>query len=177
MDEKNNSVNSTISQSDFIISRAFDAPRALVWQAWTEEKHLQQWFGPKGVTIPVCKMDFRPGGSFHYCMRMPDGKEMWGKWLFREIVVAERLVLINCFSDANGGITRHPMSASWPLEMLSTTTFTEQNGKTTVTLRWAAHNATEEERRTFNTSHDGMNQGWTGTFEQLENYLVTLSTH
>ncbi|MEO8333302.1 MAG: SRPBCC family protein [Gallionella sp.] len=163
-------------KGDFVISRTFDAPRQLVWKAWTEEKHLKNWFGPKGVTISVSEMDLRPGGSFHYCMKLPDGKEMWGKWFFREIVAPERLVMINCFSDAKGGITRHPMSATWPLETFSTTTFTEHDCKTTLTLRWSAYNATEEERHTFDTSHASMTQGWTGTMDQLENYLATFST-
>jgi uncharacterized protein YndB with AHSA1/START domain len=162
---------------DFIISRTFDAPRDLVWRAWTEEAHLKNWFGPKGVTIPVCKLDFRAGGLFHYCMKTPDGHEMWGRWLFREITAPERIVWINSFSDANAGLTRPPFSETWPSEMLSTTTFSEHEGKTTINLRWAAYNATEEERHTFNTSHDSMQQGWTGTFEQLEAYLATLTKH
>jgi uncharacterized protein YndB with AHSA1/START domain len=159
---------------DFVISRVFDAPRDLVWKAWTEEDRLKEWFGPKGVTIPVCKMDLRPGGTCHYAMRMPNGQEMWGKWTFREIIAPERLVLISSFSDAAGGITRHPMSPTWPLETLSTTTFTETGGKTTLSIVWSPHNATEEERATFNGAHSGMTQGWSGTVEQLTAYLAKI---
>lgn len=161
----------------FVITRTFDAPRELVWKAWTDEAHLKNWFGPKGVTIPACKLDLRVGGIFHYCMRMPDGKEMWGKWTFREIVAPQRLVLVNSFSDANGGITRHPLSASWPLETLSTTTFTEQGGKTLLTIEWSPYNASAEERATFDAARPSMTQGWTGTFEQLEGYLAELTNH
>jgi uncharacterized protein YndB with AHSA1/START domain len=162
---------SPASAQTFAISRIFRAPRNLVWKAWTDVEHLQKWFGPSGCTIPTCKMDFKPGGIFHYCMRTSDGLEMWGKWTFLEIVKPERLVLIQSFSDKDGGITRHPLSADWPRETLSTTTFAESNGETTITLRWAAHNATEIERKTFDSSHASMQQGWGGTFAQLDRYL------
>lgn len=157
---------------EFVITREFDAPRELVWQAWTERERLRQWFGPKGFTMPVAKMDFRPGGSFHYCLQSPDGHKMWGKFIYREIVAPERIVLVNSFSDEAGGLTRHPMSPTWPLEMLATTTFAEHGGKTTLTVKWKPLNATEEERRTFDAAHGGMQQGWSGTFEQLATYLA-----
>lgn len=131
-----------------------------------------QWFGPAGVTIATARMDFRPGGSFHYCMRTPDGKEMWGKFVYREIIASRKIVLVNSFSDANGGLTRHPLSATWPLEMLSTTTFADVDGKTRLTIEWAPLNPTDEERKTFDSSHDGMRQGWSGTFGQLTGYLA-----
>ena len=97
----------------------------------------------------------------------PDGKEMWGRWVYREIVKPERLLFVASFSDEKGGLTRHPLAPSWPLEMLSTITFAEQGGKTAVTVRWAAINATEAERKTFEAGQDSMQQGWSGTFEQL----------
>src|SRR4051812_38103836 len=107
----------------FLVSRIFDAPRERVWKAWTEREELMKWFGPKGVTIQKAVLDLKPGGTFHYCMRTPDGKDMWGKWTFREIVAPEKLVLISTFSDEKGGITRHPMVPDWPQQTLSTTTF------------------------------------------------------
>lgn len=155
----------------FVISREFDAPRQRVWQAWTEVERLKQWFSPKGFTVIAAKMDFRPGGSYHYGMRTPTGQEMWGKWVFREIKAPERLVLVNSFSDAAGGMTRHPMSPTWPREMLSTSTFSEKNGKTTLTLEWLPVNATPEEIATFEAGREGMKMGWTGTMEQLIDYL------
>ena len=93
----------------FVISRVFDAPRDLVWKAWTERDRLMQWFGPKGFTMSTAKLDFRPGGSYHYGMRAPNGTDMWGKFRYREIVPQQQMVLINSFSDEAGGITRHPM--------------------------------------------------------------------
>src|SRR5882762_3903510 len=171
MNAKNNPTEES-STREFVITRVFDAPRELVWKAWTERDRLMQWFGPKGFTMSTAKMDFRPGGIFHYCLQSPDGKEMWGKFVYREIVAPERIVLVNSFSDEAGGITRHPMSATWPLEMLSTTTFIEQGGKTTLNLEWAPLNATEAERKTFDDAHEGMKGGWTGTFDQLAAYLA-----
>lgn len=156
----------------FGISYTFAAPRDLVWQAWTERERLMQWFGPAGVTITAARMDFRPGGAFHFCMRTPDGKEMWGKFAYREIVVPDKIVWVHSFSDEHGGLTRHPFSASWPLEMLSTTTFAGDGGNTRLTLEWTPLNPTEEERKTFDSSHDSMKQGWSGTFGRLVGYLA-----
>ena len=81
------------TERPFVISRTFDAPRKKVWQAWTERERLMQWFGPKGFTMPVAKVDFRPGGTCHSCLRSPEGHEMWGKFIYREIVIeAARLL-------------------------------------------------------------------------------------
>lgn len=163
---------SAADEGVFVMSRTFDAPRELVYKAWTEADRLAQWFGPKGFTMPTCKLDLRPGGVFHYQLRSPDGHAMWGKWVFREVVPPQRIVCVASFSDENGGVTRHPMSATWPLETLSETTFAEHEGKTILTLRWSAINATEEERKTFASSHAGMQGGWKGTMDQLEEYLA-----
>lgn len=95
----------------FVISRTFDAPRDFMFKAWTDPAHMQRWWGPKGVTVVHRQMDLRPGGSYHYGMRTPDGHDMWGKFVYREIVKPERIVWINSFSDARGGVTRHPGSA------------------------------------------------------------------
>ncbi len=160
------------AQREFVITREFDAPRDLVWKAWTERDRLMQWFGPKGFTMTQAKLDLRPGGIFHYCLRGPDGKDMWGKFVYREVEPPQRIVLVNSFSDEKGNLTRHPMSPTWPREMLSTTTFVERNGKTTITIRWSPLNPTDAERKTFDESHEGMKIGWTGTFDQLAEYLA-----
>jgi len=162
-------------EGDFVISRTFDAPRDLVFRVWTDPDHLKHWFSPKGFTVIHANMDLRPGGVYHYGLRMPDGKEMWGKWVFREIVAPERIVVVQSFSDPAGGFTRHPFAPDWPLETLATKTFVERGGRTTFTLRWAPWNATEAERRTFEAGRPGMQQGWGGTFEQLESYLAGIA--
>jgi uncharacterized protein YndB with AHSA1/START domain len=100
---------------------------------------------------------------------------MWGKFVYREIVSPERIVLINSFSNENGELVRHPMSPTWPLEMLSTFTFVEHDGKTTLTIRWSPYQATEAELKTFDDGRQGMNQGWTGTLDQLDAYLKKMT--
>ncbi len=122
--------------------------------------------------MPVAKMDFRPGGFFHYCLQSPDGKKMWGKFVYREIVAPERIVFVSSFSDETGALTRHPLSPTWPLEILSTITFAEQAGKTTVIVEWVPLDATESERKTFEAGHESMQKGWTGTLDQLADYLA-----
>ena len=156
----------------FEISRVFYAPRDRVWQAWTEAERLKQWFAPRGFKTTYNKLDLRPGGMYHYCLRMPDGKDMWGKWAISEVRKPEKLVFVVSFSDEKGGITRHPMSPNWPREMLSTVEFEEQRAKTKVTVHWVPlDTSTDLERKTFEDGRDGMKQGWGGTLDNLVEYL------
>lgn len=173
MAEKGNSSVMEPQKGEFVISRAFDVPREFMFKVWTDPEHMKRWWGPKGFRVVSYKMDLRPGGVYHYCIRSPDGHDMWGKFVYREIVKPERIVFVNSFSDEKGDTTRHPMSPTWPLEMLSTITFTEQAGGTTVTVRWAPLNATEEERKTFEAEFESMQKGWTGTMDQLTEYLAS----
>ena len=160
----------------FLITRVFDAPRELVFKAWTERETLAQWFGPKGSTVWVERFDLRPGGLCLYGIKMPNGTEMWGRWIFREISPPERLVLVNSFSDKDGGVTRHPLSPKWPLELLTTIILEAQGNQTKLTLQWAPLNATPEERQAFDDGRTSMNAGWTGTFDRLDNYLKPSKT-
>jgi len=155
----------------FVISREFDAPRELVWNAWTESERIKQWWGPKGAVVEYSKLDFRVGGMLHYCMRFAE-QEIWGKKVYRDITKPERIVFVNSFSDKSGGTTHHPMSPTWPLEMLTTVTFNEHGGKTTVTIEWIPINASAAELKTFDEGRDSMNQGWSGTLGQLAEYLA-----
>ena len=135
---------------------------------------MKEWWGPKGSTIVASKMDLRIGGIYHGAMRAPDGRVMWAKFVYREIAAPERLVWVHSFSDEAGGLTRHPLSSTWPLEMLTTVTFdNEAGGKTKVTIRWSPLNASAEEQKTFDAAHDSMRGGWGGTFDRLAAYLVT----
>lgn len=128
-------------EAAFEISREFNAPRELVFKAWTEAGRLAEWWGPKDFKIRVFKLDLRPRGIFHYSMTIPNGDEWWGRFVYREIVPPERLVFVNSFSGAEGGVTRAPFSPTFPLEVLSTITFTEHDGRTTLTLRGVPLNA------------------------------------
>lgn len=156
----------------FTLTRTFDAPRHLVWRAWTERDQLMRWFGPKGVTISTATLDFRPRGVFHYCMRFPDGNEIWGRWLFREIAAPERIVWINAFSDPFGQLVRPPFAERWPAEMLTSVTFEEVASRTRVTLQSSSYQATPDECDVFDRNHESMRMGWTGTFDQLEAHLA-----
>ncbi|MBW3624243.1 MAG: SRPBCC domain-containing protein [Armatimonadetes bacterium] len=157
---------------EFVVTRDFDAPRDLVWRAWTEADRLMRWFGPKGFAMHVAEMDLRPGGAFHYGLRSPNGQEMWGKWVFREIAPPERLAFLASFADEAGNTIRAPFSAEWPLELLSTVTFDERDGRTTLTMRSVPVNATEAERRTFEAGFKSMQAGWGGTLDQLDAHLA-----
>lgn len=160
---------------EFVISRVLDAPRALVWECFTKPERMKEWWGPKGVTVVKSDMDLRVGGKYLYGMQQQDGTVMWGRMLYREITPPERLVFINSFSDEVGGLTRHPLAPTWPIEMMSIFTFDEMpDGKTKFTVTWSPYNATEEERTTFDNGFDSMTGGWSGTLDKLENYLPAL---
>ena len=159
--------------SEFVVTRVFDAPLEQVWKALTEAERLVRWWRPKGFTIAHATLDLRPGGVFHYSMRSPDGHEMWGKFVYREVVAPEKLVFVVSFSDEAGNATRHPLSTTWPLEVLNTMTLTESARKTTLTLCGEPIHATEEERKTYDAGHDSMRKGFGGTFDQLAEYLAS----
>ena len=168
--------NTAVESTDraLVVTRVFDAPRDLVWKALTEPEHLEHWWGPKGFTSRVHKLELRPGGTFLYCQRSAEGREMWGKWVYREIVAPERLVIVSSFTDDKGNPARHPFEPNWPLEMLGTSTFTENRGRTTLTVRMVPLNATESERKTFFDGSNFMEEGFAGTFDKLDEYLATL---
>ena len=166
-------MSTTVAQKPFVIARTFNAPREVVFDAFTKPEEMKKWWGPKGFTMLASKMDFKVGGFYHYGMRAPDGAPMWGKFVYREIVRPERIVFINSFSDENGGVTRHPMAPDWPLQMITTFTFEDLGGgKTRFTTTSTAFDATEAERAVFDANHDSMTQGWTGTLDQLETHLA-----
>ncbi len=167
-------VNEKEKTKEFTITRVFNAPLSLVWQVHTDATHLAKWWGPKGFKMLKCKLDLRPGGMFHYGMESPDGQAMWGKFVYREVNPQTKLVFVVSFSDENGGYTRHPLAPIWPLETLNTMMLTENNGKTTLVLSGHPINASEEECNMFYSAFDGMNQGFKGTYDQLEEYLTTI---
>lgn len=161
-----------LAEGELSIARIFDAPRVLVWKCFTDPEHMKQWWGPKGCTIIASNMDLRVGGSYHGAMRDPAGRVIWAKFVYRRIVARELLVWEHSFSDEAGGLTRHPLSPTWPLRLLTTVTFEDApGGKTKLTLSWTPLDASEEERATFDAARDSMRGGWGGTFDQLATYL------
>jgi uncharacterized protein YndB with AHSA1/START domain len=116
------------NNNELVITRTFDAPRALVWQAWTDPKHIMQWWGPAGFNNEACESDLRVGGRFQLAMRAPDGNVYPCIGTFREIVNHERIVYDG---EATEG---HPCGAGIPPRAVVTISFAEQQGKTRLTL-------------------------------------------
>ncbi len=165
---------SPTADREIATSRVFDAPRGLVWKAWTEPGRLAGWWGPKGFAWAGGMMDLRPGGIFHYGLRTPDGKATtWGRFVYREVVEPSRLVFVVSFSDVNGGVARHPAAADWPLEVLNVLTLEESGGKTALVLEGRPLHASEAERRAFEGGIGSMQQGFKETLDQLTAYLAT----
>ncbi len=160
------------AEAELVITRVFNAPRALVYTAWTEPARLSEWWGPKGYAMTVARMDLRPGGVFLYSQQARGGPVMWGRFVYGEIVAPERLTFINSFCDAAGNVIRHPMAPTWPLEVQNSLTLIEEGGRTTLTLRGGPHNATEAERETFQSALAQVQGGMGGTLSQLEAYLA-----
>lgn len=157
-----NEATTDVSERELVMERVFNAPRELVFKAWTEPEHLAHWWGPKGWTLPVCTVDLRPGGEWHYCMRGPEGEESWGKATYREIVPPERLVYVDTFSDAEGNV-----NPALP-QMVIAVEFFEHEGKTKVVSRSLF--ATVEERDTVLAM--GAVEGMNETLDRLEAYLA-----
>jgi len=158
--------------AEFFIERTFDAPRDLVFRAWSEAESLAQWWGPKGFGLRIVKLDFRPGGIFHYCSTMPGGAEIFGIFLYREIAPPERIVFLTAFADKDANLGRHPMMHDWPRYILNILTLTEHNRKTTLTMRGVPHDPTEAETKAFKEALKYLTPGFQGTFDQLEAYLA-----
>lgn len=155
----------------FMLERIFDAPRELVFRAFSEAEHLKRWWGPQGWDLTVCDIDFRPGGSWHYCMKCIDknqgefyGFESWGKAVYREIIEGEKIVYTDYFSDAEGNESVEMP----PCEVILN--FEEYEGKTRVVSE--SHYNSEEALKTV--IEMGMEQGITETWDRLAEHLQTL---
>jgi uncharacterized protein YndB with AHSA1/START domain len=150
-----------IGDRELEMSRTFDAPRELVFRAWTDADALKRWWGPQGWTTTHCTVDLRPGGAWHYCFRSKEGQESWGKGTYREIVPPERLVYADVFSDADGNELSEPM--------LMTLTFEDAGGKTL--LRGRTTFASPEHREQILSY--GVEQGMNSTLDCLDEFLAT----
>jgi len=156
--------------AEITIVRQFNASRNRVFEAFADAKSMAEWWGPPAQPITVLKYEFIPNGMFHYKMEA-NGNAMYGRFIFGEIRNPELLEFTNAFSDKDGGITRAPFSAMWPLEVFNRLTFTEQDGKTTIIMNGYPVNATDEENEMFMQAQANLKQGLEGTFMQLEQYL------
>jgi len=141
--------------AELAITRVLDAPRALVFEAWTEPERLVQWFGPQGFTIPFCEMDVRTGGAWRVCMRSPEGVDHWVQGVYREIIEPDRLVFSWVREDAEGKLGA---------DTVVTLTFVEEGGKTKLTLHHALFDSV--------TARDEHRNGWASCLDRLPEYLA-----
>jgi uncharacterized protein YndB with AHSA1/START domain len=141
------------------ITRIFNAPRVLVFEAWTNPKHIELWWGPQGFTNKVCQADAHPGGKIYIEMKSPDGTVYPMNGVYKEIIKPEKIVFVSGALDQNGRNI---------FEVLNTVTFDEENGHTKLTLHAIVENISDEARPYV----DGMNQGWNQCIDRLEAFLV-----
>jgi uncharacterized protein YndB with AHSA1/START domain len=154
-------------EQELTITCVFDAPRKLVWRAWTEPERVKQWWGPKHFTAPTCALDFRVGGTYLFCMRSPEGQDYWSTGEYREIVPMDRIVYTDSFADENGNqvpASHYGLGGNWAAELLVTLTFEDYEGKTKFTLRHTGIPAGEMRELTA--------EGWNGSFDKLAASLL-----
>ncbi len=162
----------TVNQKErMVVTRVFDAPRELLWKAWTDPKYVMQWWGFKGCTAPVCKMDFRVGGKFLICMRTPDGQEGWNGGEYHEIVPYEKIVSSMYFADSEGnkldpaqmGIEHEAIEGAYDVTIFEDL----GNGQTKLTL---IGNETME-----NAKNSGQLEGWNETLDKVAAVVAGLA--
>jgi uncharacterized protein YndB with AHSA1/START domain len=143
---------------ELLMTRVYEAPRELVFRAWTEAGHFARWFGPRGTTLPFCKVDARPGGTLHFLHRHANGDDVWVGGVFHDVVAPERIAFGTWFSDAAGGRVERP---GFPPEMTITVTLAEHAEGTLVTIRQSGLLADQ-----------GEVQGWRESLDRLSEHLA-----
>lgn len=154
-------------EREIVITRVFNAPREKVWKAWTEPEYSKRWWGPKGFTTPVSKIDLRVGGAYLNCMRSPEGQDFWSTGIYREIVEPARLIYTDSFADEKGTVVpaaHYGMSGDWPLTLLVMVTLVEEGGGTKMTLRHIGIPA--------GTMSEMCEAGWKQSFDRLAESLL-----
>jgi uncharacterized protein YndB with AHSA1/START domain len=162
---RNSDATKAVAQ-ELVITRVFDAPREIVWKAFTDPEHLVRWWGPKNYTSPACKIDLRVGGKYLFCMRSPEGQEYWSTGVYREIVPPERIVCTDSFADQDGNVvppSHYGFNDDFPRELVMTVIFEEQDGKTKMTLRHAGMPAGD--------MSEMAGAGWNESFDKLAESL------
>lgn len=156
----------------FKLVHVFDAPRELVFNAFSTAEALAQWWGPAETTNSVVSLDFRPGGVFHFKMEY-NGIINYGRFLFGTIRPYDVLEFSNAFADEKGNVIPAPFDIPLPKEILYRLYFTEHAGKTTLTITGEPINATPEEKAGLLQINEDMQRGFTATWEKLEGYLAS----
>ncbi|RDI38030.1 SRPBCC domain-containing protein [Falsibacillus pallidus] len=159
----------------FEFTRVFDAPRELVFKAWTETIHFSKWWGPKEFTLKVVIMNARSGGRFLGFLTSTDGNRvMWRKFTYQEVIEPEKVSFIQSFSDEQGNTVEAPFSGSWPLEIMNVITLEEDEGKTVLKLKGFPVDASAEEQESYNSMAPMLQKDLEGTFDKIADYLVSL---
>lgn len=161
-------------KEQFVINRSFDAPIALMFEMWTNPEHIVHWLAPTGFTMEFLQSKSEDEGSTFYFMTNGNGVDFYGKKRILDMRKPDRLVYTQQFCDKDENISRHPLAPTWPETMLTTVELSAEGpNRTRVTVTWEIHGATtKEELETFIQSRAGMNQGWTGPFNKLDDYLA-----
>lgn len=160
---------------EYKLERIFDAPRELVWQAWTDPELLHQWYGPNIETI-IHKFDLEPGGLWLNEMKWGENSN-YQKVVFQEITKPSRMVWHHYSStDAQWNVAPNPMMADWPKLLLTTVTFEEKGDKTNVCLTQIPMEATEAEIACFAAAMSGMDNGWGGGYALIDDLLKNLQS-
>lgn len=167
----------TKDKETFVINRSFAAPIDVVFEMWTNPKHFSQWIPPTGFKMNFIRADIKTGGSTFSFMTDGGNIKMYARANYLEITKPTRIVYTQQFCDENENISRHPLAPIWPETMLTTILLSEEGpDRTRVTVTWETHGPTSpEELDVFIKSKGGMNQGWTGSFDKLEDYLHTVT--
>jgi uncharacterized protein YndB with AHSA1/START domain len=163
----NSAMTTTVGERDVVLERTFDASRQQVFEAFTDPEKVVKWWGPKGWITEVYKMDVKPGGTWHYCMRGPENKESWGKAVYHEVKAPERLKYTDSFADAEGNTVK-----GMP-ETIVTVDFVDFEGKTRLMSRADFASTADLE----NVLAMGMVQGIDETWDRLASYLDETSLH
>jgi uncharacterized protein YndB with AHSA1/START domain len=160
----------------FLIHRSFDAPIEQMFELWTHPKHVSFWLPPKGFEMQFLRADIQPGGSAFYVMKGGD-LTIYGRTAYLEIRRPDRIVYTQQFCDEKENLSHHPLAPTWPQTMLTTVTLAEEGpDRTRVTVHWEPHGTTSRgELDAFLKEKGGMTQGWTGSFDKLDAYLLQLS--
>ncbi len=127
----------SVKKKDLVVTRIFDAPVEQVWKAWSDPELVMRWWGPKGFTSPLARIDFREGGTSLVCMRSPDGQDFYNTWEYRKIVPMELIEFIQNFADKDGkraDPAAHGLPPDFPQDVRSTVTFKAMGDKTEMTV-------------------------------------------
>lgn len=157
----NTAMTTTVGERDVLLERTFDAPRQQLFEAFTDPEKIVKWWGPNGWLTTVYTMDVKPGGTWHYCMRGPEGKESWGKAVYHEVKSPERLKYTDAFADSEGNTVK-----GMP-ETIITVNFVEFEGKTRLTNRVEFTSTADMESVLAMGIVQGMSESW----DRLATYL------